>query len=176
MTTEKKPRFKPETTTFQMSHARVKDVTLTLTHNRKGYIIRQKEGASTHESLPFETIEQARRAWPEWFIPLAIEAAKAGFPLEAERVKTGRKIPCPGAAHSNPFIDHCMCCLGGTWGEVDELAPIDLDFARTARLDVPCPSLTREQSAAMHQLEKDGVVELVSLRSRSSFYSGYRWK
>lgn len=169
-----KTRFKPETVTFQTgAHS---TVTLTLTHGRKGYFLRQKEGASTHESLPFETIEQARRAWPEWFKPLAIEAAKAGFPLEAERKKTGRKIPCPGEAHKNAFIDHCMCCLGGTWGEVDEYAPIDIEFAREARLDVPCPSLTTEQFHEMRKLEEAGEVEMVSLHTRSSYYSGYRWK
>jgi hypothetical protein len=27
-------------------------------------------------------------------------------------------VPCPGEAHGNPHIDHCMVCLGLRWGRV----------------------------------------------------------
>ena len=33
-----------------------------------------------------------------------------------------RERPCTGAAHSNPFIDHCMVCMPG-WGTVQYLTP-----------------------------------------------------
>lgn len=33
-------------------------------------------------------------------------AVKNGYHLE----------PCNGEAHSNPYIDNCMLCLGGAWG------------------------------------------------------------
>ncbi len=26
------------------------------------------------------------------------------------------EVPCSGAAHTNPFIDNCMVCLGNRWG------------------------------------------------------------
>jgi hypothetical protein len=26
--------------------------------------------------------------------------------------------PCCGEAHSNPYIDHCMVCLGVQWGRM----------------------------------------------------------
>ena len=27
-------------------------------------------------------------------------------------------LPCPGEAHTNPYIDHCGLCMGCTWGRV----------------------------------------------------------
>jgi len=47
------------------------------------------------------------------------------------RPKTGRLIPCPGEAHSNPFIDHCGTCMP-RWGKVEEEAPLDLQAAKAA--------------------------------------------
>jgi len=38
------------------------------------------------------------------------------------RAKTGRLIPCPGEAHTNPYIDNCGLCAP-RWGLVEELEP-----------------------------------------------------
>lgn len=27
-------------------------------------------------------------------------------------------VPCYGEAHSNPYIDYCMICLGVRWGRI----------------------------------------------------------
>jgi len=41
-----------------------------------------------------------------------------GLPLY---VRDGHHLAeCTGAAHSNPHIDHCMCCINVTWGYVVE--------------------------------------------------------
>ena len=36
------------------------------------------------------------------------------------RKPTGRLVPCPGAAHSNPHIDNCSICAP-KWGQVAEV-------------------------------------------------------
>jgi hypothetical protein len=46
----------------------------------------------------------------------------AKFPLYV-RKPTGRDIPCPGEAHSNAHIDHCMLCLP-RWGVIAEVEPL----------------------------------------------------
>lgn len=46
-----------------------------------------------------------------------------------QRKPTGNMLPCPGDAHSTPFIDNCGICAP-RWGEVPEYAPADLDAAK----------------------------------------------
>jgi len=48
-----------------------------------------------------------------------------------QRPKTGRLVPCPGEAHSNPHIDHCGTCMP-RWGRIEEEAPLDLHAAKAA--------------------------------------------
>jgi hypothetical protein len=51
---------------------------------------------------------------------------KRGWHVEQQgdhvlHVRNGYKaVVCSGEAHSNAFIDHCMECLGHTWGFVAE--------------------------------------------------------
>jgi len=61
------------------------------------------------------------------------------------RATTGRTVPCPGAAHLNPHVDHCLVCAP-RWGIVDELAPVDLAVARSKGLAVPIVDLSEEQA------------------------------
>lgn len=63
---------------------------------------------------------------------------------ELRRQPSGKMIPCNGEAHSNPFIDHCGCCVPH-WGIVAELLPLNLDEARTKKMDVPFSELTEAQ-------------------------------
>ena len=75
---------------------------------------------------------------------------------EYERAKTGRLVPCPGEAHKNPFIDHCGYCAPD-WGQIEELAPVDLEAAEKAGLAVSVNDLSPEQGRA---LEATGKVSL----------------
>ena len=61
------------------------------------------------------------------------------------------------------------------WGEIEELAPIDLEDAKNRRLDAPAPDLDNEQMKDMMAREKAGEVKLVSVRRGNTFYSVYRW-
>lgn len=51
----------------------------------------------------------------------ALEAGEV-YQLPA-RVEVGL-VPCPGEAHTNPFIDNCMICLGGKFGYVMSYEPL----------------------------------------------------
>ena len=96
---------------------------------------------------------------------------------EAHRTLTGRMIPCPGEAHKMPWAyDHCMVCLGGTWGEVPETAPIDMEAARINGLDVPFPALESEQFAQAYRYEADGLAKVVSVHRNNSGYTVLLWK
>ena len=53
---------------------------------------------------------------------MAKRTSKKNPPLY-ERAKTGRLEPCPGEAHTNPFIDNCALCAP-RWGKVEELEPM----------------------------------------------------
>ena len=99
-------------------------------------------------------------------------------PAEYKRTKTGRLIPCPGEAHRNAFIDNCGHCAP-RWGEVEEMAPVDLDAAKRAGLDVAACDLSEEQDAAMMAAVKRGEARLVSVTRRkrwgSTSYYVFRW-
>src|ERR1700760_3235769 len=132
-------RFKPIKTVFQMSaDGSVNPITLILTHGRKGYIVVRKSGTvETCRTLPIADLPAAQAEFDKQTVELSVIAAEAGFPVEYVQKKTGRMIPCPGEAHQNPIgYDHCMVCLP-RWGEIEELAPIDLAAARAARQDIP---------------------------------------
>lgn len=99
-------------------------------------------------------------------------------PKEYTREKTGRLIPCDGEAHRNPMIDNCGLCAP-RWGQVEELAPVDLDVARAAGLDVAVNDLSEEQDAAMQAARKRGEAKLVQVTRILSWgtrsYFVYRW-
>jgi len=71
------------------------------------------------------------------------------------REKTGNKVPCPGEAHGNAFIDNCGICAPN-WGEVDEYKPVDLEEARALGLAVMLCDLTREQET--HAIVTNGAT------------------
>lgn len=102
--------------------------------------------------------------------------AASNEPKEYQRQKTGRLVRCPGEAHSNAHIDHCGICAP-RWGWVDELAPVDLDAARAARLDVAIGDLS---DAQIEQIDREGLGQVVRVTregrhgSRSS-YCVIRW-
>jgi hypothetical protein len=86
---------------------------------------------------------------------------------EYQREKTGRLVPCDGEAHKNPHIDNCMVCAP-RWGEVEEMAPVDIDKARAERLavrvaDLPLGKAEEEEDAGC------GRIEMVRR------YAGKRW-
>lgn len=93
---------------------------------------------------------------------------------EARRKKTGRRVPCPGSAHSNPFIDNCGLCAPA-WGELVELAPIDLAAARAAGLVVRVCDLTPEQFDEVKAQIKAGEAEYVNVERRNVNYYVVRW-
>jgi hypothetical protein len=62
------------------------------------------------------------------------------------RTKTGKMVKCTGEAHTNPFIDNCALCMP-RWGEVEELAPVDLCAAKVGNFAVSLGELTDEQYA-----------------------------
>lgn len=70
-----------------------------------------------------------------------------------ERKKTGRLVPCPGEAHSNPFIDNCSLCAP-RWGQVEELEPeLTLEQvveATHAGYDVALSDVSREAYEALY--------------------------
>ncbi len=170
------PRFKPIKTVFQRSVDHSNDVTLVLTHGRKGYIVREKHvsGISFENDETIATLEAAIVEFDRQAVLLSILSAEAGFPLEYVQKKTGKMIPCDGEAHSNPHIDHCMVCMP-RWGEVEELAPIDFEAAKKARLDIPCPMLSGEEFDLMRGKLATGEVEQVGVTRRNAFYFVYRW-
>ncbi len=173
-----KTRFKPIKRVFQRNINRVWDVTVILTHDRRGYLVKVKSPTLTAEMGADEgygTLEEAEAGFEKRCDYYSAVAAEAGFPVEYERKKTGRKIPCNGEAHSNPFIDHCMVCLGGTWGELDELASIDFDRAKRARLDVPGPGLSDEELRIMREKVASGEATFASTHRGNAWYSVFRW-
>lgn len=95
---------------------------------------------------------------------------------EARREKTGKLVPCTGEAHSNPFIDNCMTCAP-RWGQMEELAPIDLDAALAAKEDVPLGALSEEQYDRVQALKLAGKVKYVGVyyqktkRSNGVYYN-----
>lgn len=97
--------------------------------------------------------------------------APTGEPAEYKRAKTGRLVPCPGEAHGNPWIDHCGYCAP-RWGQVEELAPVDLDAARAAGLDVAIRDLTDEQ---IEQADRDGLARVVRVKRGAASYCMLRW-
>ena len=80
----------------------------------------------------------------------------------APRTETGLQ-PCPGEAHTNAFIDHCMVCLGGTYGKVIGYAPLTL-AACVAGFAVPVNETRRGD--AFEAAEKAGEVVLVHVEEK----------
>ena len=76
---------------------------------------------------------------------------------ELRRVPTGKLLPCPGEAHSNLYIDNCMLCMP-RWGQIEELAPIDLAEARREGLAVRLGDLTDEQWVEIQALIASGAA------------------
>lgn len=166
-------RYKPTKIVFQIE--KMSCVVLTLTHNRKGFQVILKVPGVNPATNVFKTEDEAKGDFKRQFTTWAVKAAEAGFPLEYVREKTGRMLPCSGEAHKNIHIDHCMVCLGGTWGQVEELAPIDLEAAKAARLDVPMPSLSDAEFHKMQGKIATGEAAGVDVRRGNSWYSVYRW-
>lgn len=96
---------------------------------------------------------------------------------EAKRVKTGNLVPCPGEAHAQEvggMIDNCMYCAP-RWGQVEELAPVDMAQARADRLDLRINDLTESQREEVDALEKAGVVNVQMVSTKSASYFVARW-
>ncbi len=72
---------------------------------------------------------------------------------------TGRMVPCPGEAHSNPWIDNCMICAP-KWGEIPEReAPLNatrLAEVLNMGMAVWCSNVARigEQNGIVHVTQK----------------------
>jgi hypothetical protein len=78
-----------------------------------------------------------------------------------ERKKTGKLVPCPGEAHSNPHIDNCMLCMP-RWGEIEERAPIDFGEARLLGQAVPFSGMSHQEHDVAQALTKsDGALQLM---------------
>lgn len=90
-----------------------------------------------------------------------------------QRPKTGRLVPCPGSAHSNPYIDHCMLCMP-RWGQVEEESPIDLAAARNAGQVVPYFNELDEEDMLKAGAKLVGVRE--ERRGCTSFYNVFMWE
>ncbi len=97
---------------------------------------------------------------------------------EYVREKTGRMIPCPGEAHKNGHIDNCEVCAP-RWGEVYELAPVDLAKAQVDRLDIDVAMLDVAGDDAMVHHMVEGRCSLVSksetIPGATRHYWVYRW-
>ena len=89
---------------------------------------------------------------------------------EARRAKTGRLVECHGAAHSNPMIDNCSICAP-RWGEIEELAPLDIARAMKEKRDIPFPALSRAQCEEVRYLEASGSVKVLTVRRKNMIYS-----
>lgn len=90
---------------------------------------------------------------------------------EYQRRKTGRKVPCTGEAHSNPYIDHCMRCAP-EWGIVDEYEPaLSLEAVErivASGLAVAAFDVSTEALAAL-RLSK--TIEMVGVEHRKPYGS-----
>ena len=86
----------------------------------------------------------------------------------APRTETGW-VPCTGEAHSNAFIDHCMVCLGGRWGEVMSYAPLTPEACKEGF----AVSYNAGDREAFEAAEKAGAVELVRLETKSTSFSAW---
>ncbi len=175
-TTTKTPRFKAIKSVFQMNADHTDDISLTLTRRNDKYVVFSKSRVTLKEVVygKWATLSAAMERFDGLSGTFSFVAAEAGFPVEYKRKKTGRKIPCPGEAHSNPHIDHCGICLPG-WGEIDELAEIDFEAAKNARQDIPLPGLTSAQYKMMEARSDAGECVMVGVDRRNSWYNVYRW-
>lgn len=104
---------------------------------------------------------------------------EAGNPVaKYQRRKTGKTIPCPGEAHSNPFIDNCGVCAPG-WETIDELAPIDFDEARRLGHVIGFPGMTETDVATANAMVKAGTAKEIYVREEtragSSSYYALAW-
>lgn len=72
--------------------------------------------------------------------------------------RTGSYLPCPGEAHVNGMQDHCMVCLGHSWGFIPAFAPVNLESARAAGEVVRVSDLSDDQLTA---IESDSAARLV---------------
>lgn len=110
-----------------------------------------------------------------------MERAERARKDQYQRQKTGRLVPCPGQAHDPDIagnIDNCLTCAP-RWGQVEELAPVDILEAQQKRQDIAAGDLTDPQLEFMAELEKAGTVTLVEVvkktRAASTYYLVYRW-
>lgn len=81
-----------------------------------------------------------------------------------EQLPTGELGPCPGAAHSNAYIDHCGVCAP-RWGQVEVLHPVDLAAAAREGILVACGHIADDLT--LDALLKDPSVQQVTVRVRS---------
>ena len=98
----------------------------------------------------------------------------------APREETGLE-PCPGEAHTNPFIDNCMICAP-RWGEIMGYKPLT-PAAVTSGVAVPVNHthkrgvFTDENTEAFEAAVKEGrfrkilVEQKIGRRSFSSYYA-----
>lgn len=98
---------------------------------------------------------------------------------EYQMKKTGRLIPCPGEAHSNPYIDNCMICAP-RWGEIEELEPVNLEEARAQGLDIRMTDFRHgPEFDAAKKLIESGEATLVNVDRKKSYgsvnYNVLRW-
>lgn len=72
--------------------------------------------------------------------PTTVGALMEGTTMKTKQVKKGyHLIPCPGEAHSNPYIDNCMLCAP-RWGLIEVLDG--------------CKTLNEHREAVFHAREK----------------------
>ncbi len=62
------------------------------------------------------------------------------------------------------------------WGKIEELAPLDVEAARKAELDIPVNELSQEQFLAIRPDIDAGKASLVSVTHRSRTYNVIRYK
>jgi hypothetical protein len=84
--------------------------------------------------------------------------------------KEGGMVACPGEAHRNPYIDHCMVCLGHRWGFVPEYAPVNLEEAEREGLAVPYSMLSEAQDEQAFALIAAGRAEERDMLIRKKGY------
>jgi hypothetical protein len=88
-----------------------------------------------------------------------------------ERQPTGRMLPCPGDAHSNPYIDNCMICAP-RWGEIPERAPVDFDVAKRDGLVVCAADVPDDMN-----IPAENAVNVAKYHGKrlSVLFTGYRF-
>jgi hypothetical protein len=95
-----------------------------------------------------------------------------------EREQEPGLFPCPGEAHSNPFIDNCMMCAP-RWGQIVRFKPVPLS-AVTKGIAVPYNAANPHgqlRNPEFKEAEKAGKIKLVMVteKTRASTSSFFAW-